>query len=1003
MNRQIHLLILLALLCHVLSAQQNPQPHFKNYSTQHGLPSPETYCAFQDSRGYMWFGTDNGASRFDGYEFRTYNARDGLTSNVIFDIHEDAKGRIWFGTMTGEAFILEGDTIVPYRFNHLVEQYREQFDVGSLAYLEKDETAYFDLILLGILRIDSLGRDSLFSTKRSLSRLIIEVAGIPKVFKTNIVKGQKEWAEWAQYEKRYELAHFKFLSEDKSFEIELPFYNEKTYSSSFNAQKLSTGHLLVFNRKYLYCLEGEKLLWVIPFDLGHYLRVNEILEDETGAIWLCLGAGYGLRRYSNIEALKKNEYDLFLNGLSISNFCKDFNGGMWIVTQEKGVFYCPTIQLLTFNSNFGFSDDFVSAVTFRNEYELFAGCQNGDIFQIDLRQSTITKKLTNYSNWHNHDLLYQKEKDLLWSNGAYWKNEEWSFVNIRHSTTKVITEFKTGRAENLHFNTAGELLACNSVGFSVIDIENDSVKYASSNTNLRERTFALHTDQKQRLWVGNARGLFEFRDSILVSPGVEHPAFHMRVEDIDEFPGGDLVFGTKGLGVIRWKGEEVLELSRDDGLTSNMIEDVHVDENGILWVGTLNGLNKITFDKGGNPIIRPFTVANGLPSNEIYRIKSYAGQVWLCTAGGLIQFHEPKEETDAAAPIIQYLKVNGNEAPLATGQEFKYRQNNLEFRFLAINYRQNGRIPYRYRLSEAADWQYTQNLNVNYPQLPPNDYRFEVQAQNQDGYWSSSTAYAFAILPPWWNTWWARSLAFGLLLAGLFYYQRQYAAKLRKEAAIQQQITNLERSALQAQMNPHFIFNCLNSIQNFILQNDRKQAVEYLSRFAQLVRHNLNASVQGRVTLEEEVQILENYLALERERFNRQIDYRITVDEALNKEQIVFPPLLIQPYVENAVVHGLSKKAEGGLIEINFGRDNGLLLVTVRDNGAGYRLDEDLESRPRHKSVGMTITQKRLELLGEAAAHPVAIEVLKDADGAALGTEVRLRLALAINNEGMKE
>ncbi|MCB0551444.1 MAG: hypothetical protein KDD19_28015, partial [Phaeodactylibacter sp.] len=215
-------------------------------------------------------------------------------------------------------------------------------------------------------------------------------------------------------------------------------------------------------------------------------------------------------------------------------------------------------------------------------------------------------------------------------------------------------------------------------------------------------------------------------------------------------------------------------------------------ENGILWVGTLNGLNKVTFDTAGRTTVRRFTVANGLPSNEIYKVKSYAGQVWLCTAGGLVKFHEPEVDKEAPTPRIQYLNVNGAAMPLAAGQEFNHQQNSLEFRFLAINYRQNGRIPYRYRLNEKADWQYTENLTVNYPQLPPGAYRFEVQAQNQDGYWSPSTTHAFTILPPWWNTWWARTLAGGLLLSGIFYYQRQSVARVRREAAIQQQVTELE-------------------------------------------------------------------------------------------------------------------------------------------------------------------------------------------------------------------
>ena len=193
LHTKILSLLLTLSLSHPLNSQPNPQPHFRNYSTQHGLPSPEVYCAFQDSRGYMWFGTDNGVARFDGYAFRTYDAQDGLTSNVVFDIHEDAKGRIWFGTMTGEAFVLEGDTIVPYRFNHLVLQHRGKFSGVALVYLQpEEEKAYFELTRLGFLQIDSLGRDSLITTNLPYSWLILEVEGGSEVLRTIVVRPKED-------------------------------------------------------------------------------------------------------------------------------------------------------------------------------------------------------------------------------------------------------------------------------------------------------------------------------------------------------------------------------------------------------------------------------------------------------------------------------------------------------------------------------------------------------------------------------------------------------------------------------------------------------------------------------------------------------------------------------------------------------------------------------------------------------------------------------------------
>ena len=164
----------------LLSAQKNPQPYFRNYGTEHGLPSPEVYFAMEDSKGYMWFGTDNGAVRFDGYDFETFDAQDGLMSNVVFDIYEDKKGRMWFGTMTGEVYIMEGDTILPYQYNHLVKGFEGQFTGAGLLRLDEDEKAYIALNNYGLITIDATGKVDTVCSDWVASTLILNYADFDK-------------------------------------------------------------------------------------------------------------------------------------------------------------------------------------------------------------------------------------------------------------------------------------------------------------------------------------------------------------------------------------------------------------------------------------------------------------------------------------------------------------------------------------------------------------------------------------------------------------------------------------------------------------------------------------------------------------------------------------------------------------------------------------------------------------------------------------------------------
>lgn len=990
------LLLSYLLFASSLFAQQNPQPYFRNYSTEQGLPSPEVHCIMEDSRGYLWVGTDNGVARFDGYTFRTYDTKDGLEKNVILNILEDQKGRVWLSSLSGEVFIWDQDTIRSYPYNDIIQSYQKKFGGGQLNYLSADQTAYLELSTLGVLKIDRYGKDTLITSNSPYTELIFDTEGLPDVIEVEVSRTDDEdWAFWNSYLIDNQRISFEFISDTSHFKQEVPGnFNKRGYS--FKAQLLSTGELLFFHHGNLFCFEGEQLLWKKAFDF----QASEITEDQDGSIWFCgMGRSTGLRRYAHLQALKNGHYDDFLRGSSIASTYRDAQGGLWVASLEQGLFYAANPEITTYDQRFGLSESFVNAVAFKNEKQVYIGCKNGEICLVDIAKGQIVDRFYNPVGFDTWNLLYDSKKEVLWSSGKYWKNGSWHALEDRSVVTNRERFFWMEVFQKQHFTAPGALLGCNHAGFFILDTENDTVQFDPRSYGLQERTYAVDTRLDGSIWVGNNRGVFQFKNNSLVAPDVDHPAFKNRVEDIDEMPDSSLVFGTKGYGVIHWKGKEVITLSTAEGLTSNMIEDVHVDEAGQLWVSTLNGLNKINFDSDREVKIRSFTVANGLASNEIYKIRSNAGQLWLCTSEGLIKFIEPELDTIARQPLIQAIHINNMPVALAQEPSFRYDQNNLEFDFLTINFRQNGNILYRYRILADADWQYTKNRSVNYSQLAAGTYRFELQSQNESGYWSASTTYRFSIISPWWQRWWAISIWVGIGLVGLVYYFRRRTAALKKEAAIQQQMTKLERSALQAQMNPHFIFNSLNSIQNFILKNDKKKAVEYLARFAKLVRYNLDLAIEGQVTLAKEVQLLDHYLALEQQRFNHQFDYQIEVEAAIDQYAVAFPPLLIQPYVENAIIHGLAPKEGKGALQIAFKLEGTQLLVKIRDNGIGY---QEMNGAKKHgfKSVGMSITRKRLELLGTSMEKAVQIEALYDASENVEGTEVNIVIHTKLKSNG---
>ncbi|MDP9041803.1 MAG: histidine kinase, partial [Bacteroidota bacterium] len=270
------------------------------------------------------------------------------------------------------------------------------------------------------------------------------------------------------------------------------------------------------------------------------------------------------------------------------------------------------------------------------------------------------------------------------------------------------------------------------------------------------------------------------------------------------------------------------------------------------------------------------------------------------------------------------------------------------------------------------------------------------------------------INPAFWNTWWFR-LMMGLLLVGGIYTgiryrllrkfrlrmqhaenEKQLADMRQKTAELKQQATDLEMQALRAQMNPHFIFNSLNSINRFILQNNRLQASEYLTKFSRLIRLILQNSQAVLITLESEIESVKLYLSLESLRFDYHFDYKLSLDPDLDLSMLKVPPLIIQPYIENAIWHGLMHKEEKGQLDIEISLEKDDLYFKIIDNGIGRKQASALTSKSatRHKPMGLNITAHRIALMHSGIDHrsSVIINDLVNADGTASGTEVIIRI-----------
>ncbi len=440
------------------------------------------------------------------------------------------------------------------------------------------------------------------------------------------------------------------------------------------------------------------------------------------------------------------------------------------------------------------------------------------------------------------------------------------------------------------------------------------------------------------------------------------PARNMEL--LPSVAGGGMVIAFRGGGLlIRDKDGKFTHLTTREGLTSDVLSDLDITPDGRIYACSNAGLNILSPKSDGSWRIETFTTKHGLPSNQVNDVAFLGDEIWIATDRGIARFRGKPNSAPMPSPILEKFVVNNRPSVFSENLQLPHDKNNLAIRFYSLHFRSGGDIPYRYRLLGAdTAFVYTRTREVNFANLSQGRYTFEVQAQNEDGEWSESALWPFEIRPPWWATWWFRSLVGATLVVALYQFYKNRLRSIRREAAEREKIRDLETAALRAQMNPHFIFNCLQAIQSFIAQNDRDAAATYLARFAKLVRLALHGSVDGHHTLTDEIAMLDNYLHLEQLRFRGKFEFSVRATEGLDTAEISLPPLLVQPFVENALIHGLQGRESGGVVDVVFASKGNLLEVSVTDNGQGF-LENNTAEKTAHKSVGMMLTQKRLDLL----------------------------------------
>ncbi|RYG02356.1 MAG: diguanylate cyclase, partial [Chitinophagaceae bacterium] len=364
--------------------------------------------------------------------------------------------------------------------------------------------------------------------------------------------------------------------------------------------------------------------------------------------------------------------------------------------------------------------------------------------------------------------------------------------------------------------------------------------------------------------------------------------------------------------------------------------------------------------------------------NDLYIDKDNA---YFATNNGLVYFSHNQIIKEKQSPKVYITSVSINKELLdlsSAGFVLKPRQQSITFNYSAVDFK-NRQILYRYRLKDDASWSETRNRRLELSSLEPGHYCFEISAKSQDSSWSDPAKIKFTIEKHFWQTWWFIALAVAIGAYALYIITvritKRQKNKEQEQLLLKNKILMLEQQALQAMMNPHFVFNVMNSIQHYINTQNTSSANRVLTGFAKLIRKNLEICTKSYISLEEELDYLKLYLSLEKNRFGEKFSYVVNVDPRIDKDETQVPSMLLQPYIENAIWHGIMPKEDGGEINISIEqKDETYLWIKIIDNGVGIKNSLSTKTGA-HQSKGMSLTQERINLLNKIEAKPIQLFV----------------------------
>ena len=963
------------------ACQDFPMLH---YTVEDGLPSNTVYSVYRDSKGFLWIATDKGIARYNGIKFETFTTFNGLPDNEIFFFKEDYSGRLWLGTFNGELCYYKDDTFhtaanttflkLPFKTSYIWDMLMQKDSSINITFLNSyqfinikgDKANIIDLY-----KVTDTDKVTDYFYKEKVSETSYKIYS-----HQNIVIIDTNF-------KILKINHFNFMQ----------FENRLDYFRSVSNQN----NTYIINH-HLICDSNLHIIRQIDTNITLNYFIHNIYHSNLG--WM-IATDHGVFINDTLNLLSDN---------NVSNINQDENKNYWISTLGNGLFVCD--------------NDFIKSRIFKNAYKgevkYTSYCKNHFFFVTSKKINRIyaldkdkCENIFSYENSNPNDSKFSSAF-LIDSNCVLYNanNVGITVINDLRNRPLAMKKYfcnvlpvnviKTMLLKNDHIyiNAKNRLLdldlarlrRCQKFEYTYID-----------GTNRFERVFDIAKSADNNIWFSDIKNVYKVKDDrSIIQPQFKNIAFKSLA-----FFGKYLVGYTHNNCLLICENIEknisVDSVGNQDCVWENFyrLDSLHV------LISTKNLYRLLTFNQGiadkkfavsvvENPFIPPQAEAICSDGKNCYFFKN--GSITSLDVESILVKPGPPNL------FFTVVKAGKRTYHIQNEIEIPYRlSKNISILFSTLSF-SGKNVSYQFSAVSKDDsdlWRDVTGDALNLYNLGYGRHTIKLRAKSISSDYSQPIVFSLYILRPFWATWWFITLCtaaflavLGLLIRTRIVYLLQ---KNKKEHESEVKFMKSEYKALNALMNPHFIFNTLNNVQSLVNENNKLAANEYLRVFADLIRQNMHNLSKELIPLQKEMDLVTNYLALEKLRFEDKLTYTISIDENIDLSDIMVPPLLIQPLVENSIKHGiLPQKNSSGTIGINVYEKQGTLYIEVKDNGAGIS-SQAAKTESLHESFGLENIKTRIQQLSIIQDKDISLSIreIKGSTGNIEGTIVTITMPIS--------